>query len=206
MLKIDGHWILDTGYEHSISLTGVDRVCALSRRFDGSMWPAAVWLIWRSQRVWSSKQRRKQKVATSSQEFRTRMLSASSKKTFKCLAAKRPNRSHCDDDDGRDGGPTSALTHTHIHRHTEARMTSNCSSFALSAAAVLSLWRCTRRGQRRRAQAQLFTPFWRKQQQQSLNKAKSRQTSCLFLSCSLSISLFLTHSLYLSLCLLPLAL
>lgn len=112
---MDGHWILDTGYEHSISLTGVDGVCALSRRFDGSMWPAAVWLIWRSQRVWSSKQRRKQKVATSSQEFRTRMLSASSKKTFKCLAAKRPNRSHCDDDDGRDSGPTSALTHTHTH-------------------------------------------------------------------------------------------
>lgn len=135
MLKMDGHWILDT--EHSISLTGVDRVCALSRRFDGSMWPAAVWLIWRSQRVWSSKQRRKQKVATSSQEFRTRMLSASSKKTFKCLAAKRPNRSHCDD--GRDSGPTSALTHTHTRKQTEARMASNCSSFALSAAAVLSL-------------------------------------------------------------------
>lgn len=110
---MDEHWILDT--EHSILLTGVDRVCALSRRFDGSMWPAAVWLIWRSQRVWSSKQRRKQKVATSSQEFRTRMLSASSKKTFKCLAAKRPNRSHCDD--GRDSGPTSALPHTYTHTH-----------------------------------------------------------------------------------------
>lgn len=90
-------------------------------------------------------------------------------------------------------------SYTHTRKQTEARMASNCSSFALSAAAVLSLWRCTRRGQRRRAQAQLFTPFWRKQQQQSLNKAKSRRTSCLFLSMSLSLTLAPTLSISLSL-------